>query len=343
MTMCAMVSHGDLAVAFSMVRKQTEYQVTLGYLSSVGHLVSEPATAGTGWRLDADGTLQIFGGLPEWAFAERQHDPCYGLIGSSSSAPWAALAPQIRRVVFHKGARAQTLSGAFANCVNLIEVHGVDRLDWSEVHSCDAMFSGCSALVAIDLYDVNAPALLHADDMFLGCHGLASVRFGPRFGPELITASGLFDTCMNLRSAIFHWGCRPELITMDNMFRWCTTLFDVDLSDIWVPEVLSVSSMFESCCALQNVDLSGVGTLALRSTMGMFCNCTTLLDLDLSGFRTETVENMAFMFYNCRSLRLLDLSSFDMRACGDVDCMLTGVPRSCRVFRGPHTYLPDWD
>lgn len=313
-------------------------------LTELADVVGDVPDHGMGWQLEADGTLSLYEDLPPWPPAERLSTPD-GLmtLGYFSHAPWASLAPRIRRVACFPQVKAYTLSGAFANCVNLVDIEHLDWLDVSSVARADALCAGCTALVGVDVPDLHAPALQSLNDAFFVCSSLAYVRLSGLIGPRLRCAASMFEGCESLRQVILDWCVCERLTNLSCLFRGCAELPAVDLHRVDAPAVERLTLMFEGCRALERVDLSGLATEHATTMAGMFRACSSLEYLDLTGLRTDRVEQMDLMFQGCEHLRYLDLSSWSPKALKSARSMFDGVPKECHIFFGPQPgLLPEY-
>jgi surface protein len=165
----------------------------------------------------------------------------------------------------------------------------------SAVTNMSSMFSGCSSLVSVPLF--NTAAVTNMSSMFQSCRSLVSV---PLFNTAAVTNMGsMFSGCSFLVSVpLFNTGA---VTGMNNMFQSCTALTTVPLFN--TAAVTSMSSMFQSCTALTTVPL--FNTAAVTNMGSMFSGCSFLVSVPL--FNTSAVTNMNSMFQNCTALTTVPL------------------------------------
>jgi len=185
----------------------------------------------------------------------------------------------------------------FSGCSSL---SSVPLFDTSSVTNMYRMFYQCSSLSSVPLFDTSSVTSMY--QMFYQCSSLSSV---PLFDTSLVTDMDyMFSGCSSLSSVpLFD----TSLVTdMDYMFYQCSPLSSVPLFD--TSSVTSMYRMFYRCLSLSSVPL--FDTSSVTSMYQMFYQCLSLSSVPL--FDTSSVTSMYQMFYQCSSLSsvpLFDTSS----------------------------------
>lgn len=197
-------------------------------------------TTGCAWTIDYQG-----------AFALAPITGSLGTLGELAwnNVPWSAWATQIKSATVRSGVAAGK--------------------------SLQSMFSGCSAMTAVDLSGLSTPQTADMLSMFSGCLALKKV-----------------DGLSGLRSS------RTE-----QMFQGCRELPSVTLAGFDTSGVTSMTSMFSGCSKLSSLDLSKQSTAKATGLDSMFKGCTLLASLTLpDGFVGATCTTVVSMFEGCNAL-----------------------------------------
>ena len=215
----------------------------------------------------------------------------------------------LKKVVFDvtcKSAYFYITLGWFRYCCNLEEITGLENLNTGNVGNMSFMFSGCSALTALDLSSFDTTRVRDMSSMFSGCRELTALDLSS------------FDT--------------TQVRDMSSMFSGCRELTALDLSSFKTTSVSSMSSMFEGCISLKALDLSSFNGSAVGKMENMFADCTALTHLDLSYFYPKNAKSLKRMFFNCRELTTIYCKT--TWSCGESD----GMFEDCRKLRGAVPY-----
>lgn len=151
-------------------------------------------------------------------------------------------------------------TGLIADNSDLISVLGANATGVTRMHG---MFSGCTALTEVPLFDTGSCTNMYA--MFYGCAALTEVP--------------LFDT--------------GACTDMYGMFASCTVLTTVPLFN--TSSCTNMDSMFNRCSALTTVPL--FNTSSCTNMESMFYSCSYLASVPL--FNTSSCTNMNNTFYRC--------------------------------------------
>lgn len=148
--------------------------------------------SGDNWRLDQDGTLEIFGGL---------------VIGTSlnNGPSWITYKSQVIKMVFTEPTIIRSKVDVFDQYPNLVEIVGLEQCDISELTDLSYMFMDNPNLERLDLSNFDTSNVTNMRSMFSGCSSLTELDL-----------SG-FDT--------------SKVTVMYTMFSGCTSLEKLDLSN----------------------------------------------------------------------------------------------------------------
>ena len=149
------------------------------------------------------------------------------------------------------------------------------------------MFSDCSSLTEINLFNFITKNVTNMSGMFLGCFSLENIN-------------------------LFRFDTR-NVNDMNYMFFRCSSLKNINLSFFDTRNVTNMSWMFSYCSSLNSIDLSNFITQIVTDMNSMFWHCSSLSKLDLSNFNTQNVTNMRDMFSGCDKLKRENLLERDNR------------------------------
>lgn len=172
-------------------------------------------------------------------------------------------------------------------CDNVIEVLGANT---TNVTSTRYMFSDCSALSALSLFDTRS--VTNIDDMFDACKAITSV---PVYNTINVTSMyGTFYGCSSLTTI-------PEIDTsnvtnMHTMFMRCYGLTTAPMLN--TSSVTSMEGMFSKCSALTSVPV--YNTSNVTNFGSMFVECSSLSSAPL--FDTHNATSFSYMFQTCTAL-----------------------------------------
>lgn len=180
--------------------------------------------SGDWWGLTSDGTLELFGNLPN--------------LDYNTGIPWygnsnAELRNSIKKVVALEGAKAnQKFAYVFRDCQNLTEAD-LTNLDTSAAQSFYSLFYGCKNMESVALNPQMVTAnTTEAAEMFFNCEKLA--------------------TPLDLRQ----WDT-SNLGTISDTFRNCKALPSVKLSGWSLPKLYGISDTFNGCESIEELDFTG--------------------------------------------------------------------------------------
>lgn len=209
----------------------------------------------------------------------------------------------------------------FENCRNLREA----RFSKTKINKAVRMFSGCDALVHLDLSALDTSAVTDMTGMFYGCSSLCSLDLTSFDTSSVEDMSNLFSGCSSLSGIDLSSFNTSSTHLMTCMFSGCTSLVVLDLSSFDTSAVLGMGSMFSGCSSLSKLNVESFDTSSVGFMANMFCDCSSLVELDLSSFDTHRVSYIFDLFKGCSSLHFLDLSSFDSRGWEGFASLFDGV------------------
>lgn len=244
------------------------------------------------WTLSPDGVLTISGtgSMPDYSM-KYANTTDYTWI---STAPWAAHADRIQRLVMEEGVTSAS-KYAFCGLTALTAVTLPDSLStigWGA-------FEDCSGLTGITIPGgVTAIGYM----AFENCTGLTSITL-----PDSVTSLGpsVFWGCSSLTSVTLPTGLTS---ISEYLFAWCTSL-----TSITIPGGVTTigESAFYRCDALTSIDLPrGVTTIGASA----FRNCSRLTSVTIpSGVTTIG----ASAFEDCVALETVSGGSGGLQTIGE--------------------------
>ena len=169
--------------------------------------------SGSGWELDDNGTLTI-----------------YGTVDCSSGAPWSKQCENILSVTTQDGAKVTNCANLFSFCVNLKNVD-LSKLDTSEVISMERMFWNCTSLETLKLGELDTSNVTNMDYMFFGSNIKELSLEGFNLG-KVTTMPSLCQNCPSLETVTISSKVNTDsLTTIHQAFSECSKLKTVTLGE----------------------------------------------------------------------------------------------------------------
>ena len=241
----------------------------------------------------------------------------------------------LKKVVFDATCKSASFDSTrywFCGCSSLEEITGLENLNTGKVKDMYAMFSGCSALTALDLSSFQTTQVTGMSSIFSGCSALTALDLSSFDTSRVKDMSSMFCSCRALSALDLSSFDTTQVKYMSSMFEGCRALSALDLSTFDTTQVTGMSSMFSGCNSLKALDLSSFNGRAVEQMERMFADCTALTQLDLSYFNPKNVYNVVEMFFNCRELTTIYCkATWD---CGSSE----GMFEECRKLRGAVPY-----
>ena len=204
-----------------------------------------------------------------------------GILAKSNSGCFSNLfgtLDDLKKVVFDvtcKSASFDSTRNWFSGYSSLEEITGLENLNTGKVKDMSGMFSGCSALSALDLSSFDTTHVEYMPSMFSGCSAL---------------------TALDLSSFM-----TTSVRAMYNMFEGCRSLKALDLSSFNGRAVVNMGNMFADCTALTHLDLSYFNPKKVTTLYRIFFNCRELTTIYCK--TTWSCGKSEGMFEDCRKLR----------------------------------------
>ena len=293
----------------------TELQPQRAYISETQTIwgVSQSVCC---WTI-LNGTLYITGGQGAGT----------SLSNGKYQTPWSNQLENIKHVnilgniTFKPGT---SLAGLFAECVNLVSVTGLGKLQWSNVNDVTKMFENCESLNLLDLSDVTLPTTV--TDMCSGCLILRQITF----------KSDTVDTTItNITSSLpspTKW--KPETSNTKIIAKTLTKSYDISKKykyyvseNIFVIEggTITTNQLSGKCASVTKVkilsDTIATGNV-LKKYFDGFSGCTSFEGLEY--LDTTESTDMSYMFNGCNNIKTLDLSTFVTHSVTNMSYMFNG-------------------
>ena len=271
----------------------TRTTVSNNYVHTITALTSTPVTVTEGytkegewWGVKVNGTLEIFGNLPDDIEpnvynGERYYSP-WGTEGYWSRT-------YIKKIIALPGAKAgkNSLYKLFRNHTEVTEID-MSNLDVSNAENMSYAFQDCRAVPTINLTGWDTSKVTDMSYMFYQCNKLTSLDLS-HFNTSNVT---------------------------DMKYMFCNTgLQSLNISNWDTSKVTDMFAMFAQCYYLESTDnitgWSGLNTSNVTNMQAMF-NTSKFKKIDVSNFDTRKVENMSLMFSSCTALEnIVGLDKFD--------------------------------
>ena len=187
----------------------------------------------------------------------------------------------IVHIVFDKSFSTYTptsLSKFFRSLTKLETITGLEYLNTEKVTDMSNMFSGCSALLSLDVRNFNTANVTNMSYMFSNCSSLTSLDV------------------TNFNTA--------KVTDMTRMFLGCSSLTSLDVRNFNTAKVTDMSYMFYNCYSLTSLYLTNFNTEKVTNMEKMFSFCKALITIYASSkFVTTQVSNSSYMFKKCEKLK----------------------------------------
>ena len=183
----------------------------------------------------------------------------------------------LKKVVFDvtcKSAYFYITLGWFRYCCNLEEITGLENLNTGNVGNMSFMFSGCSALTALDLSSFDTTQVRDMSSMFSGCRELTALDLSSFKTTSVSSMSSMFEGCISLKALDLSSFNGSAVGKMENMFADCTALTHLDLSYFYPKNVGNMAEMFFNCRELTTIYCKA--TWSCGKSVAMFEECRKL-------------------------------------------------------------------
>lgn len=249
-----------------------------------------------------------------------------GTISHLTFAGNASSAAKITRVDQLGQLELTNLEGAFSGATSLTAFSvGSDPVQ-SAVQDISAMFSGASALTAVNLSGLSGSAVTSTASLFEGTTVLSNIDLRGFDASNVVNMQHMFKNT-GASQIIFPV---PEdggtagftssgLTDMSGMFHGANAVTELNLSGFNTSGVTSMAGVFMGANALTSLNISSFSTAGVSDMSGMFYGGNYMLDFpSLTNFSTSSVTSMSSMFKMYQK-DFLDLTSFDFSSVGNMD------------------------
>lgn len=257
--------------------------------------------------------------------------------------------------------KLRSMFGYFSDCINLLDITGLNNLDTSRVIRMDEAFANCEKLQVLDLTGFNTSSVWNMTYMFLNCRNLEHIYYdSTKFVTSGLTgidkSEGMFKECKKLRgydSQLTDHRAISALMEDPSQcsyyVAWCdgnkTLYFFGQIGDTVeagdTHDEQSITKVYNGGSAFikggNPPDWYNDGTMyevksvvfepsfasaRSKTCAYWFCNFENLSSITgIEYLNTSQVTNMKYMFDECDSLASLDLSTFDISNVTNMWCM----------------------
>lgn len=211
---------------------------------------------------------------------------------------------------------SEDYSHFFRDCSNLIEVRGLENIDFANTTNMEAMFANCPKLTAVDVssFDIGNVTIMY--NMFGYSSNLQSIDLSSWTGSKVTTVHDMFAGCGNLKTVKIGTGFDTSNVTdFTSMFYRCYNLESVDLENIKTDSATVLACMFDNNQKLATMNIANWNVSKCTNFGGMFNGCSKVAILDVSKWDTSAATNMDHMFYACSSVKSYDFSKWNTAKC----------------------------
>jgi surface protein len=233
----------------------------------------------------------------------------YGTGGSTTNNK-----AKLRRCLSFGSVGLTSLSGAFRNCANLIEVPVVVP---AAVTAMSSMFSGATSFNQ-DIGGWNTAAVTTMGSMFSDATSF-NQNIGGWNTAAVTNMGNMFFDATSFNQNIGGWNT-AAVTSMGSMFENATA-FNQNIGGWNTAAVTNMGSMFFSANAF-NQNIGGWNTAAV-TTMGSMFESATAFNQDIGGWNTAAVTDMGFMFFAATSFNQ-NISGWDIRRVVTMNNMFSG-------------------
>ena len=203
-----------------------------------------------------------------------------GILAKSNSGCFSNLfgtLDDLKKVVFDvtcKSASFDSTRNWFSGYSSLEEITGLENLNTGKVKDMSGMFSGCSALSALDLSSFDTTHVEYMPSMFSGCSALTALDLSSFMTTSVRAMYNMFEGCRSLKALDLSSFNGRAVVNMGNMFADCTALTHLDLSYFYPKKVKVLRGVFFNCCELTTIYCKA--TWPCVESWGMFKECRKL-------------------------------------------------------------------
>ena len=209
----------------------------------------------------------------------------------------------------------RTLEGLFQDAKGLTEIIGLDTWDTSNIKDMSSMFSGCSALVTIDLSAFNTSNVSNYKNFFKNCSNLQSVVLDNWDITRISIgnlASGFFSGDSSLKSiSTKDWKIPYEFTYWVSNWNIPSSVETIDVTDWDVSNTINLSYLFYNGTGIKSIIGTNTwDTSKLTNVNYMFSYCSNLESLNLDDWDVSKISSRSYFFYNDPKLKTLSLRNW---------------------------------
>lgn len=115
-------------------------------------------------------------------------------------AQWHVYSNDILKVTFQDTIQPKSTATWFADCKNLKEFEGLDKLDTSKVTDMSQMFFRCSSLTELNLNTFNTGSVKNMKQMFYNCSALTGLNLSDWNTGNVTKMADMFNGCGKLKT-----------------------------------------------------------------------------------------------------------------------------------------------
>lgn len=231
--------------------------------------------SGDYWGLTADGTLELFGQLPD-------------SIPTINNSPFYSRRNDIKKIVALSGAKAGT--------------------------SLQYVFYGLDSVTSIDLSKLDTSNVTNMEGLFENCSNVETIDVSTWDTSNVTTMKELFQSCSKLKSIdVSRWNT-SSVTNMNYLFNSCRELETLNVSAWNTSNVTKFTQVFSVMDSLKTLDIGswdfGKANLSDNSIYGMFVFDKALESIRLPGLiSTSSFIAYNFSFYKHDSLKQITFTS----------------------------------
>lgn len=181
----------------------------------------------------------------------------------------------------------------------------IDNFDISAIPNASLMFSSFRALQSVTITATN-PSLISTEQMFSSCSQLVNLNLFDT--SNVVYMNSMFSNCGNLVNVpLFN---TQSVQTFTNMFYNCGKIVEAPAFN--TQSAINLTTMFRSCSSLMSVPV--YNTANVQNMLNMFQSCSSLSDNSLNNI-LEMCINTTSAYTGTKTLRALGLNQAQTTRC----------------------------
>lgn len=172
----------------------------------------------------------------------------------------------------------------FQNCYHLMEIKGIEDLDFSNVENMYNAFYEVQQIQTLDLSKWGISKAKSYSHLFNACYHLKSLNLSGWNTEAVTNLEKTFCNCSDLSDLNLTGWSTQNVTNMASTFYNCQSLTSFDFLKNWnVGKVTSMENLFRLCKGVTSIDLSNWNTERLTNVQGMFYGCSNLTEVKMGG------------------------------------------------------------